>query len=66
MMIEEKTVYETRGKTFPSREKAEQYRADLLGEFFDKMPPTLHPRERIELNAFVVANRAALRELLDY
>jgi len=65
-MIEEITLYKTRGKTFDSIEKAEAYHADLIGEFFDKAPVLLAPGDRLKLNAYIVENRAALRSLLDY
>lgn len=66
MTISEKTVYVTCGKQFDSQEKAVEYRADLLGEFMDKAPILLTPRDRIKLNDFIVENRETLRNLLEY
>jgi len=65
-MIEEKTVYVTRGKQFDTHEKAEAHRVDLIGEFMDKLPATLSPRDRIKLVDYIAANRRALAQLLDY
>lgn len=66
MMIDEITLYKTRGKTFDTIEKAQAYRADLIGEFFDKAPVLLGPGDRLKLNAYIIENRAELAELLFY
>jgi len=65
-MIEEKTVFVTRGKQFDTIEAAELYRQDLIGELMNKALVRLHPRDRIALVDFIAENRAALRSLLDY
>lgn len=65
-MIETKEVFVTRGKQFDSQEKAERYRADLIGEFMDKAPILLHPGDKIKLNDFLVSNRKQLINLLEY
>jgi hypothetical protein len=65
-MIEEKTVYVTRGKQFDSREKAESHRVDLIGEFMDHAPGCIGARDRIKLIEYIATNRNALRQLLDY
>jgi hypothetical protein len=65
-MIEEKTVYVTRGKQFDTMEKAESHRVDLIGEFMDRAPILIGPRDRIKLTEYIAANRAALAQLLNY
>lgn len=65
-MIEEITMYRTRGQLFSSEEKALQYRQDLIGEFMDKAPVLLSPRDRIKLVDFITEHRAQLLNLLAY
>ena len=66
MTIESKKVFITKGKQFDTQEKAEQYRADLIGEYVDKAPVLLGPNDRIKLNAFLVSHRVTLRDLLNF
>jgi len=66
MSIEEKTVYVTCGKQFDSLEKAQAHRLDLIGEFMDKAPVLLGPRDRIKLADYIAANRVPLSKLLNY
>lgn len=66
-MIEEKTVYVTRGKQFDSLEKAQAFRFDLVGSFLDKLPgDRLSAKDRLRLAEFLTENRAQLQDLLDY
>ena len=66
MTIESKEVFITKGKQFDTQEKAEQYRADLIGEYLDKAPVLLGPGDRIKINEFIVRHRVELRKLLDF
>ncbi len=65
-MIEEKTVYVTRGKQFDSYKKAESHRVDLIGTFMDRAPIVIAARDRIKLVDYIAEHRAELAHLFDY
>lgn len=70
-MIEEKTVYVTRGRQFDSYEKALAHNVDCLGEFMEKLMMNelqLDGKKRMRLIEFMTnpSNRKALIHLLDY
>lgn len=67
MSIEERTVFTTQGRDFPSLEKAQEFREDMIGEFLDKIPGCRLDREdALRVVAYLVKHRKQVRNLLDY
>lgn len=67
-MIKRTVVYETKGKQFPTVAKAVEYREGLIEAFLRGIPgfQDIPMRQKIPFVQYVLDNRAALSELLNY
>ena len=70
-MIEEKTIFKTRGRQFDTLEKAIAHRVDCVGDFMQKLMVNelqLSGAQRLRLIEFMTnpSNRNALIDLLSY
>jgi hypothetical protein len=66
-MIEERTIFTTRGHDFPTLAAAESYRQDLIGNWLDRiLGARIDRAQALRLVEYMVKDRDQLRTLLDY